>query len=156
MTLIVGITATRKGLVTRQVEVLEKLYSRFEPDFLVHGDCVGGDEEAHYIFQRLFPKAKIRIRPCDLKDQRAFCIGFTEEFDPVDPLMRNKLIVDDSHIMFGLPGEQDEVTRSGTWSTIRYSKRSGKPTIIIYPKAKKIGVDGDVEEEFNMGKFNGR
>lgn len=151
--MIIGITATRKGLVDRQVGVLEKLFSRSEPDMLVHGDCIGGDEEVHYIFQRLLPKAKIRIRPCDLKDQRAFCIGFHEEFDPEPPLVRNKKIVDDCHILFGLPGEQDEVIRSGTWSTIRYAKRSGKPGFIIYPEAKFSGLDGPTEDVFNMGKL---
>jgi hypothetical protein len=152
----IGITATQRGLVERQREVAEELFLRFDPARLVHGDCVGGDEDIHYLFQQAFPKKTIIIRPCDIRHKRAFCIGFHEEHPEEPPLMRNQKIVNESHILLGFPGEQNEVTRSGTWSTIRYAKRIGKPVIVIYPEAKKTGLLGPVEEEFNMGKFGGK
>jgi hypothetical protein len=39
--------------------------------------------------------------------------------------------VDETEFLIGAPKEDEEVLRSGTWSTIRYSKKSNKPKKIL-------------------------
>jgi predicted Rossmann fold nucleotide-binding protein DprA/Smf involved in DNA uptake len=52
---------------------------------------------------------------------------------PLDPLVRNKVIVNISDVILATPFEDKEVMRSGTWSTIRYARKVGKTPIIILP-----------------------
>ena len=58
------------------------------------------------------------------------------------PLQRNKNIVYNSNLMIACPNTKEEIKRSGTWATIRYTKQLIKPLIIIYP-------DGNIEK-FNI------
>lgn len=48
-------------------------------------------------------------------------------------LQRNKVIVDRCGVLVAAPGEAQEQLRSGTWSTIRYARRVGRPVIMVLP-----------------------
>ncbi len=76
---------------------------------------------------------EILKRPSVLLDKRAhtkegICIA-----EPEKPLDRNKKLVDDGEILVATPAELNEERRSGTWSTIRYARKTDKPIIIIFP-----------------------
>jgi acetylornithine deacetylase/succinyl-diaminopimelate desuccinylase-like protein len=98
-----------------------------------HGDCVGADSEAHDIAAKSgYP---IVIHPPSYNSKRAFCekISTAQVLSPKWYIDRNHDIVDSSEIVLAAPGESTEQLRSGTWATIRYAKKKGKPLIIVFP-----------------------
>jgi hypothetical protein len=74
----------------------------------------------------------IVIHPPLYDNKRAFCIG-DEICSKKDYLDRNRDIVDNCDLLIATPKETTEVLRSGTWSTVRYAKKIGKPIVIIEP-----------------------
>lgn len=56
--------------------------------------------------------------------------------DPLPYLARNHKIVDAVQEMLACPGEVMEQLRSGTWATIRYARRVGKPVHVILPDGR--------------------
>ncbi len=114
------------------------LLASLEVTVLTHGDCVGADAQAHEL--ALAAGARARLRPCDLKDSRAFCAGGELIAAPARPLARNRKIVDDGALLIATPGMMKEQRRSGVWATIRYARKRGRRILIIWP-------DGRVDEE---------
>lgn len=131
--MVVGFTGTRDGLTNSQIFELSRLFAEYAEthDTFIHGDCVGADAEADNIAYSM--GYAIKMRPCTLSGMRAYCKSGIIIAEPMPPLERNKLIVDDSDVMFACPKEFNEVRRSGTWATVRYSRKSGKKLVIIYP-----------------------
>ena len=124
----IGFTGTRAGLTKSQRITLSSLINDTS---IIHGDCIGADEEFHKI--GLQNNCSVLIRPCNLNSQRAFCKGGQIIAEPLSPLDRNKDIVNDSDEMIACPSGFEEVMRSGTWATIRYARKSGKKLTIIWP-----------------------
>lgn len=130
---VVGFTGTRSGLTKEQIFELSRIFVEHSDEYgiFIHGDCVGADAEADNIAYSV--GYRIKMRPCNLKYQRAFCKNGINIAEPIAPLERNRHIVDDSDIMIGCPKGMEEERRSGTWATIRYSIKRKKKIIIIYP-----------------------
>lgn len=121
----------RQKAAVRQIlsSALDELkFSKFE---FHHGDCVGADAEAHdiaYLLQYFF----IVLHPPINESKRAFKhADLTLKAFPY--LDRNKHIVRDTNRLIATPAQKEEQLRSGTWSTIRYARKAGKPVTIIYP-----------------------
>ena len=131
MNLILGITGSRKGDISKVSQKLREIQlaspeATFE---LHHGDCVGVDEEAHRFASS--EGWKIVIHPPDKPSLRAFCKSeFILEGKPY--LKRNHNIVDSCAILLAFPETAQEITRSGTWATIRYARKKEK-TLEITP-----------------------
>lgn len=53
--------------------------------------------------------------------------------EPRPPLERNRDVVDASDVLLACPGGMAEEQRSGTWATIRYARKAGKPVVIVWP-----------------------
>ncbi len=137
----VGFTGTREGMTIIQWDQFEFLFSYYDVTEFHDGDCVGADTQAHATARGLSPRPKMIGHPCNLHKYRAY-----NEYDithPIKaPLVRNRVIVANSDLMFAAPKEFDEVLRgSGTWATIRYAKSREVPLIVVFP-------DG-TEERFN-------
>lgn len=101
---------------------------------------MGADAQAVAITRRLFGGAVTIVgHPgnwAPLVDKDA--VATSHPLHPCrPPLERNRTIVDECEVLVACPAGP-EVTRSGTWSTIRYARRIGRPVVIIYP-------DGSVE-----------
>lgn len=126
----VGFTGTQLGMTLDQKRRVEGIIQSFSIGAAHHGDCIGADAEFHTICRgnRLHIVGHPPLNP----SKRAFC-DFDEERDPKDYIPRNHDIVDESHFMIATPREFGEVLRSGTWATIRYSNRIGKPIVVILP-----------------------
>jgi imidazolonepropionase-like amidohydrolase len=113
----VGFTGTRKGMTPWQLEgvkvFLVRAISDGAKDFH-HGCAVGADTEAAALAKRL---------------------GFNIVEHPAtgDPLGRNRKIVAASERMVAAPGEAKELLRSGTWATVRYSRKAGVPLSVVLP-----------------------
>lgn len=110
-----------------------RLVKALRPTEFHHGDCVGADAEASDAIRQLMPECKHFVHPSNLGKWRAF-----KEADFVytqrGPLLRNQDIVELSDFMIACPkGYKEQKQGSGTWFTIRYARKAGKRTNIIFP-----------------------
>lgn len=138
--MILGFTATQRGLTAEQRGQVRLIIATTRPSAVVHGGCVGGDDEIDQVAEELgvdrvvFPSTIVskRISTEVLRSRNRSRVMIMA---PRPPLERNPLIVDASHRMVACPGETQEKTRSGTWATIRYARRRKKidPEDIIFP-----------------------
>lgn len=131
----IGFTGTQVGMTAKQKEMFALLICDFNGEWFNHGDCVGADADAHLIV-REFSDRNIRIHPPKISNKRAFMQHATEIMAPDEYLTRNRMIVDMSDVLVATPAQEEEQLRSGTWSTIRYAKKTGKPVVIIYPDGR--------------------
>lgn len=138
----VGFTGTRKGMSEDQATrfVLKMLAVEGELVFH-HGDCIGADAEAHHLVREFRPDAIIHIHPPEDPKQQAFCDGDREE-EPKEYIERNRDIVRASDLLIAAPAQDYNMPRgSGTWATIRYSRKAGVRLAVIDP-------NGNVLEDF--------
>lgn len=140
-----GYTATRNGLTHVQRTRLMGLLALLTPSEFHHGDCLGGDDEAHGICLGL--QIPIYIHPPEKDDLRAFCHRYRNGemvdmvYDPKPYLARNHDIVGKSSYLIACPKGPEELVGSGTWATVRYARTAGIPVFILYP-------DGLVDSPF--------
>jgi hypothetical protein len=105
-----------------------------------HGACVGADADAVSCCQN-YTTASIIAHPCNLTK----CVSVpslrasNHAHGEKPPLDRNRDIVDAADILVACTKGSEEL-RSGTWSTIRYARKCGKPIVIFWP-------DGTMETE---------
>lgn len=147
-----GFTGTRRGISDKQREAFRELLWCQMPVELHHGDCVGADAATHYAFcEYLHTEGSVGERifthPPDSDSMRAGVSSLADwdmvsivEAEPLPYLTRNRNIVDSTDLLVACPAEFEEQQRGGTWSTVRYARKVGKPVVIIYP-------DGSVAEE---------
>jgi len=132
----VGFTGTRAGMTEAQKvsvrRVLERIGARYG-NLVVHGDCKGADEQFDGIAAGL--GLERHIYPCDIEYMRAHCElrGAKQMREPARPLVRNGWIVEVTLVMMATPKEYVEELRSGTWATVRRSRKSPNPLILIPP-----------------------
>jgi hypothetical protein len=142
-----GFTGTRHGMYDEQRRSVIRWLGGHWPAECHHGLCVGADSDFHDIVTShadVWPgsaKPKVVGHP-PLNRSKVVLADemFCEEVrPPADYLDRNRAIVADCDHLLACPNGSEEL-RSGTWSTVRYARRAGKPATIIYP-------DGRIEEE---------
>lgn len=128
--MIIGYTGTQIGMSARQKMGLRTHLLLAEPDSeFHHGDCIGGDQEAHDIALEL--GLRIVLHPPINKSKRAFCKGATQMLEPKDYIPRNHDIVDAAQLLIAAPKMNDEELRSGTWATVRYARKTGKQRLLL-------------------------
>jgi hypothetical protein len=130
----VGFTGTQLGMTRAQREAftnqLNALWWEGFTEFH-HGDCIGADEEAHYIAKSL--GFRVVCHPPISTSKRAFCEGCDEEREPKGYLERDDDIAAETQILVATPKEKEEQLRSGTWTTVRYARKRGRPRVLVYP-----------------------
>ena len=126
----IGFTGTRQGLSERQKSALRDLLASHPGAILHHGDAIGADAEAHDIAVEL--DCSIVIHPPNDVTQRAFKIAALTRA-PRAYLDRNKVIVRETSFLIAAPAMEVEQLRSGTWSTVRYARRLGRPVHLLAP-----------------------
>ena len=122
------ITGTQEGLSDNQYKqvynlLLEMYENNHSEVCLHHGDCIGVDAEVNKIARAL--GYYTIAHPCDIEEKRAFSQS-DETLEPLPPLVRNRIMVDESSFVIACPKQDKEILRSGTWATIRYAKKQGK------------------------------
>ncbi len=132
----VGFTGTRHGMNPLQSRELARLLDDIGIFTAHHGDCVGSDAQFHDIARRL--ANSIVIHPPSDESQRAFCKHADEWRAACSYLARNRCIVTEATVMIATPFEMDRQMTGGTWYTIAYAERLGKPLAIVKP-------NGDVD-----------
>jgi len=126
----IGFTGTRQGMTPAQQRALRDLLAAHRGAVLHHGDCIGADAQAHDIAVEL--GFSVVIHPPDDARQRAFKSA-PHIRTPKPYLVRNKHIVRETELLIAAPAEFIEQHRSGTWSTVRFARRLGRPVRIILP-----------------------
>ena len=133
----VGFTGTRRGLTAEQHTSLRAYLSEKMSRMSVfhHGCCVGADAAAAALVAEVLPTVVIEAHPCTIRSMTdAASIRLSTVIHPTaPPLDRNKTIVDRSDILIACPGGPNEERRSGTWYTVRYARRTGKPITFVWP-----------------------
>ncbi len=100
-----------------------------------HGDCHGADTIFHWVIEYTHPGAELHIHPPEDDKKRSFCVGhMTYEVKPY--LERNRDIVNACDVLIACPKGEKEELRSGTWATIRYARKVGKPVAILWKDGK--------------------
>jgi hypothetical protein len=112
-----------------QIATVFRILSR-RRGWLHHGDCIGADHHAHGIAREAW--LSVAIHPPANPDKRAWCIG-DHTWMPKPYLDRNHDIVDATVGLIAAPGEFKEQFRSGTWATVRYARKVGKPVVLVLP-----------------------
>lgn len=129
-----GFTGTREGMTGDQYDTLEdklrQLRSVSKYKEAHHGDCVGADEQFHKLASE--QEYYMVIHPPEKEDYRAFCEA-DRPLKTKDYITRNHNIVRMTNVLIATPKTWKEEQRSGTWATIRYAMKIGKPVLIIFP-----------------------
>lgn len=129
----VGFTGTQRGVTLEQWASCWPMLNARAPGTFHHGDCIGADNQIAYAARLI--GFYIIGHPPVIESKRAF-VQCDELRDPLPYLARNHKIVDAAEEMIATPGEFEEQLRSGTWATIRYARRLGKPIHVILPDGR--------------------
>lgn len=134
----VGFTGTRHALTTAQLSGMRALLTPWDGEFH-HGDCIGADAAAHELAVEL--GFEIVQHPPLNPSLRAWSVGGSI-LEPRPYLPRNHDIVDACEVLLALPSSAEEKVRSGTWSTVRFARKTHTPVYLIFP-------DGTIKFELN-------
>lgn len=131
-----GFTGTRRGMTDAQkARVAEKSAPFAE---VHHGDCVGADADMHAIARAAGQRVVVHP-PTDPKLQACLTGDVTAPAKPY--LDRNRDIVDEADVLIATPAESGPST-GGTWFTIRYAFKLGRPVLIVWPDGTATSVGG--------------
>lgn len=135
----IGFTGTQDGVTVAQHDLLITVISELtEMTEAHHGECVGADYTFHSAVSLIHPDVEINGHPPENDKKRAVYIDLPDvdvRHDPEPYLVRNHNIVDATELLIACP-KGPEVLRSGTWATIRYARKTGKPVAILWGDGK--------------------
>jgi len=135
-----GFTGTQNGMTEAQKAALRNYLNGGEGEFH-HGDCIGADAQAHEIAQE-FGYCPV-LHPPTNYSKRAWCEVPSHLMRPERSYLdRNRCIVDATIALIATPAEFEEQPRGGTWYTVRYARKQGKPVVLILP-------DGSIQQSSN-------
>lgn len=122
----ISFTGTQQGMTPTQKVVLERRLRELKATYLIHGGCIGADDEADQIAVSLgiericYPSTNLEksIDPAILRAR-----GNIRIYNRQQPLVRNWDIVKNGVYLLACPSQVAEVLRSGTWATVRYARK---------------------------------
>ena len=130
--MILGVPGSRKP---RSDNLCEKLFNFIQDNGVTelhHGDCTGWDHQSFMVADWLCIKT-VAHPP---EDNRWHAETKSTVILPAKPYLdRNKDIVNAVDFLIAAP-DGPEKMRSGTWSTVRYAKKTGKRGIVWMSRAK--------------------
>jgi hypothetical protein len=130
-----GFTGTQDGMTIKQGESVLHLLKSLKPEMVIHGDCIGSDKQFHDIVRGWNSACIIKVYPSTISKKRAGCDA--DIIMPIKaPLERNVLIVADCQRLIVCPKETTPVIRSGTWSTWRKARNTGKVIYLVVPNGE--------------------
>lgn len=145
---VIGFTGTRSGMSDEQEQCVRKLVGELILSGygqVVHGNCVGADAQFDAIARDwgLEPACYPAVTGSLQANTGAVPIA-----PPDSPMRRNRAIVADAGVMIACPPNDTPIKRgSGTWATIGFAKKAGKPLAIVFP-------DGRVEKSGNWAALD--
>lgn len=128
--MIVGFTGTQQGMTEAQrVQFTDFMTKVATTGEFHHGDCIGADAQAHEIVREL--GWTVYLHPPTDPKKRANKVGDWWA-RPKPYLDRNHNIVDMCEMLVACPKGPEEI-RSGTWSTVRYARKTSRLCMILWP-----------------------
>jgi hypothetical protein len=134
----IGFTGTREGTSRVQfaalLDLLRKIKGHTAIESVLHGCCVGADADFVMAVKWLLLNCRIEAFPSNISAMTdADALVNSDVVHPTnEPLVRNKSIVERCDLLIACPNGE-EVTRSGTWSTVRLARAQAKMVRIIMP-----------------------
>ena len=143
--LAVGLTGTRKGMTSEQIDRIRLLFLELMPAEFRHGMDDGADSDGHVILRSIPELASCRIvghPPINKAHSTKHYTG-ADACDELMPelnyLARDHELVKAVDILLATPDGYVNIPRgSGTWATIRAAHKLNVTTFIVFP-------DGSVE-----------
>jgi predicted Rossmann fold nucleotide-binding protein DprA/Smf involved in DNA uptake len=153
--MILGFTGTLQGMTEEQKTAVTLRIAGLCPLVLIHGGAIGADRDIHgialhYVINTIpriievYPENVTVHRSAAYWSHPARRIAVEETGRQLivhparKPLKRNHIIAERCDRLLATPATSEEQLRSGTWATIRYARKMGKPITIIRP-------DGTIE-----------
>lgn len=135
--MIIGFTGSRTVATVQQDKQLRNflIENKSIIKLAYHGGCIGNDQLFHNycllygIPIKVFPGYS-KKDPTNL-EFRADLNGADFIFDPKPHFERNRLIVNHSDFLIGIPSHENR-QKGGTWYTINYAQKVEKPVLIIF------------------------
>jgi len=147
---IIGFTGTRRGMTAAQAMTIAGDIASMRENWpgamtLLHGDCVGADAEIHRWWRSAFGGLRGDVEVYRVGSGRLVAMSDADRvFERESHLSRNREIVERSTLLYGAPPCAEPQQRGGTWYTIKYAWRQGKPTFVVAPDGSRIqGPGGD-------------
>lgn len=134
-----GFTGTQDGMQTWQQQGVFDEMMMMQPSEAHHGLCVGADEEFDAMLGYADKSCIVHGHPPINTAKMAKNCQCDVMHEPEEYLVRNRDIVDATDWLIAAPKGPEE-QRSGTWSTVRYARRLGRPVTIVWP-------DGSITRE---------
>jgi len=139
-----GVTGTQSGLTREQHVAFYREMMAIPPSSVQHnGLCTGADE--HFLWLGVALGHVIVGHPgvdgsgkCDKRAAAASVAKCDVVHLELPYMRRNTVIVMASSRVLGGVGEDHEVLRSGTWSTLRRARDHGRATFIIAPDGSRV------------------
>lgn len=125
-----GFTGTQMGMTGQQMRVVSALVSVMTE--LHHGCCIGADNTMHRLAMHRGVPIVLHPPTDTSKMANVRNASKCKLCRPRPYLTRNHNIVDACDMLLATPSGE-EVLRSGTWATVRYARKRGKPVKIVYP-----------------------
>lgn len=147
----VGFSGTRHGMTSPQKVAFVELIRRLKPLQFHHGSCQGADVEAARLVDDVYfdliadqavntTQLRIVCHPGPDGDPHQQDSGVDDKVLPGKThFARNREIVDSTDILVACPFDMMEQPRGGTWYTVGFARKRGKPVYIVWP-------DGTIEE----------
>lgn len=142
-----GFTGTQKGMTDPQKEGVRLTLEQGKAETLVHGCCIGADDEADLIASLLgvhrvgIPAEHVRSVLESVMRART---GSRFLYSPTgpngtreQPLDRNRKIVAAVQAIIAAP-KGPEVKRSETWATVRMARRAKIRIIVVWPHGQVV------------------
>lgn len=126
----IGFTGTRNGMTQSQIVAVATLIRDYQT--LHHGDCKGSDEQAHGI--AVENGLTTESHPPIKTVMRAFCKADVIH-EQKDYIARNHDIIGATCHLIAAPAKMFE-DNSGTWATIRFARKVGKPVTVVFPDGR--------------------
>lgn len=134
-----GVTGSRHGFSASQAMAFRRWAAEQESiDEFHHGSCSGVDVEAARIVRELHPGCRIIAHPGPEDCPHQADSGVDDEALPgKGHFARNRDIVNCTEFLAGFPfsmGVRPDGTRmGGTWYTIEFARKVGRPHIVVSP-----------------------
>jgi predicted Rossmann fold nucleotide-binding protein DprA/Smf involved in DNA uptake len=134
----VGFTGTRDGMADAQRRAFISRVKTAGVTEFHFGCCLGADDDAFDVMTAAgdigIARPHIVAHPPTARGLLSLTAEmFADETrPPAEYLTRNRAIVDACDVLLACPKGSEEL-RSGTWATVRYARKRGKPVVIFYP-----------------------
>lgn len=147
---VVSFTGTRADMTKAQAGRCMAVLRHLTPAYVCHGGCRGADRTFHRLVALVFgtdvprhiypgDNAQLRwaLEDGQLTERELSVLAIPSD----DYLKRDRLMVRLAAYVIATPkGTKEQMRGSGTWASIRYARKLGKPRCIIWP-------DGSTTEE---------